>query len=287
MGESARFERGFDVRKVQIDQRGIDNELRNAADTLSAHFVRHFQSVGEGRSFGNDFADFVVGNDDDGVHRFSQFLHAARGIVHPALCLEGERKGHDRHGEDFHILGNFRDDGRGARSRSAAHARRDEQKVGIFQSVLNDVLILFRRGFSHRGIRTRTQTFGELHADLNPVACLGTRKRLIVRIHNDIFRTFQSRFDETIDGVVSRSADADHLDLGNAGKIIGRFRSRRRRFPVGPRAVSCAVIIVSEIVEHYFFPPKMLKILLKNPLLVRSPKAVASTAILDEKTGLS
>ena len=129
---------------------------------------------------------------------------------------------------------------------------------------MNNVLALFRRGFAHGRIGTRAQPLRQLCADLDAIGRLRARKRLIIGIHDDIFRAFQPRFNQAVDRIVSCAAHADDLDFRNARKVVCQrlLHGSGRLFPVGTVAVPRPVIIViSEIVDHLFFPPKMLKIL--------------------------
>ena len=223
MREPPVFEDGAHVGKVEVDERRRDDEVRNAADTLLEHFVRDAQRIRHGRVPGHDFADLLVGDDDERIHVFAEVIQPLHGIVEAAFALELERFGDDGDRKDLEVLGDLGDDGRRARARAAAHTGRDEQKVGIFNGVHELVFVFFRGSAADVGIRARTQPLGEFGADLDLALRARAGKDLRVGIHRDVFRARDPRFDHSVDGIVPRAADADDLDTGFA-RDLGALR---------------------------------------------------------------
>ena len=172
MGKPTGFERRPHIREIKIDKRRINNELCYAAYALTKNFVRHFERLGKRRSLRHNLADFIVGNDDDGIDRFAEILHAAHCVVHSAFGFKGKRQRDDGDRKNFHVLCNFRNDGRRSRTRSSAHSGRNKQKVGIFQCVLNGIFALFGGRLSHGRIRAGAEAFCKFYADLYTICSL-------------------------------------------------------------------------------------------------------------------
>ena len=130
MRHAAIFQRGAHVGEIEIDKRRIDDQFRNAADTLTKHFVRYFQRFGERSALFYHAAQFIVGNHDDGIHILAEFFHAGKRVVHFFLAFERERKRYHGYGENFHFPRELGDNGRSARARTSAHTGGDEKQVG-------------------------------------------------------------------------------------------------------------------------------------------------------------
>ena len=168
---------------------------------------------------GNDVPDLFVGDDDERIDILAKVIDALHRIVHTTLAFEGEGLGDDRHGEDLHILGDLGDDGCGARTRAAAHACRDEQKVGLFHRLDELFLALFGGSAADLGVGARAETLRKMRADLDLGLRLAARKDLRVRIDGNIFRARNARVDHAVDGIVARAADADDLDARTAAEL--------------------------------------------------------------------
>ena len=131
--EALVFEDGAHVREVEVDERRIDDEVRNAADTLFEDLVRHAERLDHRRIFRNDAGDLVVRDDDERIDVFAQVFQPLSGVVHALFAFKIERFRDDGDGEDLQIARDLGDDGRRPRAGAAAHACRDEQEVGIFR----------------------------------------------------------------------------------------------------------------------------------------------------------
>ena len=107
---------GITVCKVKVDKRGFYDQFRDTANTLPQYLVRDFEGIGERSSLGNDLPYLIVGDRDDGVDRFTEFLDTLLRVVHSAFRLEIERQRNDRDRQYLHIFRNLCDIGRRART---------------------------------------------------------------------------------------------------------------------------------------------------------------------------
>ena len=244
---AAVFQDGPDVCEVEIDERGRHDKVGNAADTLFQDLVRHAERVRHRRVLRHDLADLLIGNDHDGIDVFSQILNALDGVVHSALAFKLERFRDNGNGENFLIFCDFCNHGSGARTRTASHARGDEQKVRPLDGARKLFLALFGGFPTDFGFCARAETLGPLTADLNLRLCLVARKNLRVGIDGDIFGARDPRLDHAVYGVVARAADADDADFRS---------SAQRKIVCGSSRRAVARVIPSDkgyvVVEHKF-----------------------------------
>ena len=220
MADALVFEDGAHVCKVEVDERGVDDEVGDAADALFEHLVRHAQRFHHRGVFGNDAGDLVVGDDDERIDEFFQVFKPFRRIVHALFALERERFGDDGDGEDLQIARDLGDDGGCARAGTAAHAGGDEEEVCIFDSLGEHFFALFGGCPAHFGVGARAEAFGQDGADLDLVLRLRQEQDLLIGIDRDVARALDARFDHAVDGVVARAADADDFDPRNSGHAV-------------------------------------------------------------------
>lgn len=220
MCEALIFENGAHVGKVEVDERGIDDEVGYAADTLFEDLVGDAQRFHHRGVLGNDAGDLVVRDDDERIYIFFQVFQPLRRIVHALFAFKGKRLRDDGDGEDLQIACDLGDDRGRTRTGTAAHARGDKEKVGIPHRFGEGLFVLFRGGPADFGFRTRSEAFGKRGADLD--LCLRFREEqdLLVGIDGDVTRALDPRLDHAVDCIVPRAAYADDLDPGNAGQIV-------------------------------------------------------------------
>jgi hypothetical protein len=104
-----------------------------------------------------------------------------------------------------------------ARSRAAAHPRRDEDHVGAFDRLFyRDVGLLGRRLADVR-IASRTKPSCRYLAKLNARLRRGRFKRLPVGVHSYKIDPAQAGFHHAVDRIRTTAADADHFNIRTMG----------------------------------------------------------------------
>ena len=220
MRQTLILQNGAHVRKVEVDERGIDDKVGNAADTLLENFVGDAQRVHHRRILRNDAGDLIVRDDDERIDILSEVFQPLDSIVHALFAFKVERLGDDGDRQDFQIARNFRDDGSRTRTGAAAHARGDEQKVGILDRLGKYFFAFFRSGSADFRLRAGAETFGQSRTDLNFILRFGEEKDLLVRIDGNVACARDARLDHAVDRVVPCAADADDLYPRNAGQTV-------------------------------------------------------------------
>ena len=112
-----------DVREIEIDQAGHQNEIRNALNRLPQHVVGRRERLGHARGLGHGRQQALVRNHDHRVDGVGEVLEAGLGLQRALAALELERLGDDRDGQRAELVGQTGDDGRGAGAGAAAQAR--------------------------------------------------------------------------------------------------------------------------------------------------------------------
>ena len=220
MRQALVFQDGADVRKVEVDERGVDDEVGNAADTLLQNLVRDTERVDHRRIFRNDAGNLIVRDDDERIDVLSEVFEPLHRIVHALFALEVERLGDDSDGQNLQIARNLGDDGCGARTGAAAHACRDEQEVGILDCLGEDFLAFLGGRPADFRLCTRAEALRQSGTDLNLILRLGKEQDLLVRIDGYIACALNARLNHAVDRVVPRAADADDLYPRNAGQAV-------------------------------------------------------------------
>ena len=117
---------------------------------------------------------------------------AAFGGAHALVAFEGERLGHDADGQDAHLAHRAGDYRRSAGARAAAHAGGDEHHVRTGKLFHDLVEGFFGAAAADVGLRTRTQAFGELAAELDLAFSLGLSEGLRVGVGDDETRRLRA-----------------------------------------------------------------------------------------------
>ena len=76
-------------------------------------------------------------------------------------------------------------------------------------------------------LRARTQTFGDMRAELNAMFRFGLGQRLSVGVRHDEIHALQLGRDHVVDRIAARPADTEHSDSRTQFRRIGRFELDR------------------------------------------------------------
>ena len=127
----------FHVGEIEIYQRGGDDNIGNAPDSLTQNLVGALERFHHSYVLAEILYQPVVGYDDKRVHVLFQIHYADFGIVHTAFSLEAERFGYDADGKNTHFLRNTCDYGCSARAGASAHTCGNKQQVCSLESLFN------------------------------------------------------------------------------------------------------------------------------------------------------
>ena len=211
VGKAGVLHDGGDVRKVEVDEAGVLDEVGDAGDGLMQHIVRDLEGVGQRDLLVGGVLQTIVRDDEQRIDLAEQLVDAGDGLIHAALALELEGLGDDGDREDTGLAGNIGDGGSRARAGAAAHAGRDEDHVGILKGLGDVIAALLGGALADLGIAAGALTVGQLLADLDLLVCAGNGQRLLIGIDGDILDALSTGFHHAVDDVVAGAADADHL----------------------------------------------------------------------------
>ena len=141
-----------------------------------------------------------------------ELSHAGLGAPGALLALEGERLGHDTHGERASLSRELRDDGCRSGAGAAAHARGHEHHVRALNGLLQAVHVLERGLLAAVGVRAGAEPARDVAADRD-LECGGVgAEGLRVGVDADELDALESEMNHGVDGVPTGATDADHLD---------------------------------------------------------------------------
>ena len=144
-------------------------------------------------------------------------------LARALAALERERPRDDADGQRADlVLGDLRDDRRGARAGAAALAGRDEHHVRALQRLLDLVTALVGRAVPGVRIRAGSEPARELRADLQLDVGVAHLQRLRIGVDRDELDALQAGVDHPVDGVRAASTHADDLDHGEVAARVHR-----------------------------------------------------------------
>ena len=215
--------------KSTLIRPGRDDQVGDALHRAQQHVVRGAEGL-DHRGVAAEHGDqLLVRDGDQRIAVLAEFLDALQRHLHAATAFERERLGDHRDGQDAHLLGELRDDGRRARAGAAAHAGGDEHHVGALQGI-HDAFAIFQRGLAADfGIRARAQALGDVAAELQLQLGAAVLDRLRVGVRRDEFHAVHAAVDHVRHGVAAAAAHADDLDHCIRGHLFNQFEMRHVR----------------------------------------------------------
>ena len=155
------------------------------------------------------FENILVIDDQQRIHVLPQLLDAPESLLVADLAFDGQRRSDDRHGQQSHLLGQLGDDGRRARTRSAAHARRDEEhaRPRLFEVLTNLRQRLHGRAAAVFRVVSGPQSLcAEAYLQLHGTLV----QRLLVGVTNQKRHTPYTEVPHMVHGIAAGTADAHH-----------------------------------------------------------------------------
>ncbi|CCX42539.1 putative uncharacterized protein [Clostridium sp. CAG:1024] len=216
---------GLDIRKVKVDHGGNRDEVGNALDALAEHVVCNAERIRQART-ADEVDQLVIRDRDEGVHDGLERCDADLGVAHTHLTFKCEGLCHDADGQYAEFLGALCDDGSGARAGAAAHTGGDERHVRVGQHLHDLLAALLGSLAADFRIRACAEAARQLLADLDLCLSLAEVQRLLVGVDRNELYAAQTVLYHAIDRIAARSADADHLDLGECCVFVYLFKHR-------------------------------------------------------------
>jgi len=201
-----------DVGEVEVDETFLHHQVGDAGNAGVEYLVSHRESVGKGRLVVGNAEEVLVRNDDQRVDRLLQLFDSGFGQTHAATALEVERLGNDADREDALVSSRLSDNRSSAGAGAAAHAGGDEAHVRTVQVIDDFIDALFGCGTADFRLRTSTETFSDVGAELDDALRLGHRQGLGIRVGNDEVDALEASGDHVVDSVAAAAANTEHGD---------------------------------------------------------------------------
>ncbi len=211
---------GGHIGEIQIDKTRQFDKIRNALDTLPQNIVGNRERIQQGNALLADKFETFIGDYDEGIHMIFQRRNAAFCLLHTAPALKIKRFGDNPNRKDTHIVRNFGDDRRRARSRAAAHTGRDKDHIAAADGRSNCFTAFVGSFLTHFGFGARPFSMGYLFPDLNLLSSLGTVQGLPVCIDADKLNTLHAACHHSVDGIPAAAAYPNYFYLYDIVKIV-------------------------------------------------------------------
>ena len=121
---------GLDIRKIEVDQGRLVNQVRDALNSLLKDFVRFLQRFRHRCPAVHNLKQTVIGDHDQRIDICGKPLNAPQSIFHTLVGLKPERFRHDTDCQAAKLFGYLCHYRSAARSCAAAHAAGDKHHVG-------------------------------------------------------------------------------------------------------------------------------------------------------------
>ena len=211
---------GRDVCKVQVDQTGEFNQVRDTLYTLAEHIVCNGKCVYQRNTLLTHEFEALVRNHHKGIHMFTQGRNAAFCLFHATSTFKRKGFCHNTHGQHAHIARNFRHNRCRARAGSASHTGGDKHHIASANGCSDGLAALFARLLAHLRLGACALSVRNLFTNLDFLHRFGAVERLLVRIDGNKLHALNSHRHHAVDCVSAAAADTDHFYLYNIVKII-------------------------------------------------------------------
>ena len=182
---------------------------------MTEHVVGNLERLNDRSTLGNNAQKFFVGDDNERIDVLTKVFNALFGIFHTFFAFEIERFGNDSDGKDTHFTRDACHDGSSAGARSATHTCGDENEIVVLQNFFDLVDAFLCSLFADGRIGTCAETFRKFRAELDFQLRLTANKGLIIGIHSDEFRAFDTCVNHSVNSIVSAAADTYNTNTSN------------------------------------------------------------------------
>ena len=201
------------VGEIDVDQARDGDQIGDALHGVEQHLVCLLEGVEQRGALVGDREQALVGDGDQGVDGILELGDPVVGLLQPPLALEQERFGHHPDGQRPDAASDVRDDGRAARTGTAAHARGDEDHVCSLQR-RGELLAVLERGLAaDLRVGAGTEPLGHHRAELDLGRGAVVMQRLAVGVRGDEIDAGQPGEDHRVERISAAAADTDHLDF--------------------------------------------------------------------------
>ena len=203
----------FDIGKIDVDQTGNINDIRDTFDTKIQDAIRDEERFFNRHFLVDSLQQAIIVDDNHAVHTLGEFADAIFGDTNAFRTFKSEwaRNDANRQGSDF--SSDLCDHRRTAGSGSATHACCDEDHVGFLEVFADHFAVLLGAFLTDFWVGSGPESSGEFVAHLDADVGVAAGEHLRVGVGGDEFDSLQAGFNHAVDGVVSCPAKANHSYL--------------------------------------------------------------------------
>ena len=144
------------IGKVQVDQTGQGNQVRNTLDALTQNVIGNLEGLRNRRLLVHDLHQTVVGNGDNRIHMLLEVGNAGFGVAFALLAFKAKGLRHHANGQRADFPGTLGNHRCCTGTRTAAHTGSNKDHIRPAQRFQNIVAAFLGRLLSD--FRTSTCT---------------------------------------------------------------------------------------------------------------------------------
>ena len=177
--------------------------------------VGHSESIKKSVFFSDDVENSLIGDNNEGIDLFFQFLNPLFGLDHPAGAFKKKGFGDDGDSQGTDFFGNGGNDGGGTSAGTAAFTGGNKNHVGAGEQIADFIAAFFGGSGPDFRICSRPQTLGHSLTDLEFDISIIGEKRLEVGVDGDKLNALDLAIgNHGIKSIVSPTADPENFDFG-------------------------------------------------------------------------
>ena len=221
---------GAHVFKVNVHMPVFIDDFSDTAHRIAQHIVGVGKRFFLGDIVPQDFQQFFVEHDDQGIDVGLQFRQALVGVFHAAVALPLEGLGHHTNSQNPHFLGHAGNDGGGPRARATAHTGGNKKHVRAINSGTNIFHRSLGRFAAFVGFAARAQA---AQPQLDGAVGVAANQGLRIGVSTHELHTLDAVGDHVLNRVAATTTDPDHFNLSTLVKFFGvdHFDSRHAGTP--------------------------------------------------------
>ncbi len=210
----------LNIGKIQIDNCGQIDQVRDALNRLLENLVRLLERLRHSSTPVHDLKQLIVGNNDQSVHKLLNAFDAVQRIHHARLGLKAERLRHHANRQYSHLLCKPCNHRSSAGTGTAAHAAGHKHHVRALKRCGKLFSALLSRLLAHLRLCPGAKTLGQLLAYLKKLGGLTELKRLFIRIYTNKIHTVNLFVNHSIYSIITCTANTNHNYLSRRFSVV-------------------------------------------------------------------
>ena len=227
---SAIFHNGTHIIEIHMDIPMTQHNITNTLYCIAENFVNGAKSLFHRRGLINHFKHFLIIDNDDCIHRFTESRNTTLRIATAYRAFPFERHGHYSNSQDAQFACDLSNNWSGTGSCTTTHPGGDKYQISPLQFFGNKIAIFENRFTANVRFCACAKGFGDLLTDRHLIVCKAVFQSQGIRIDGEEFNTGNAHLDHAIDRIATGTTDTDYLYFCTAERDLAG-NDTRKGFP--------------------------------------------------------